>query len=355
MTVTLGELAVRFGCELRGDPSVDGGLRRRAVAGRSARGQLPRQSRNTSRSSRSTRAGAVILDAKSAAASPVPVAGRRQSARHLRARRHAAASRSAAAARHACHGERRRRCRDRSVAQDRRAGRSSARARASARAASSVPARVIERGAVHRRRHAPIGARVRRPSRGVRARAASCSPARSSVATVSATRPRKAPGSRCRRSAACMHRRRRRDRRQHHHRPRRARRHRHRRRREARQPHHDRATTCRIGAHSALAAVVGHRRQQRASASAASSAARSASPATSPCAMTSWCSDTSFISHSITQAGRVFFGASERGGGHLAAHRRAHQAPRFDGQAPARGREARRAHALADRILPRTN
>ena len=44
MTVTLGELAVRFGCELRGDPAAVGGLRRRAVAGGSAIGQLSRQS-----------------------------------------------------------------------------------------------------------------------------------------------------------------------------------------------------------------------------------------------------------------------------------------------------------------------
>jgi UDP-3-O-[3-hydroxymyristoyl] glucosamine N-acyltransferase len=72
MTVTLGELAVRFGCELRGDPAatVD------AVAALSQAG--PRSITFLANSKyvaqlSGTRAGAVILDAKSAADSPVPV------------------------------------------------------------------------------------------------------------------------------------------------------------------------------------------------------------------------------------------------------------------------------------------
>ena len=72
MTVTLGELAVRFGCELRGDPAatVD------SVAALSQAGPRsitflanPKYVEQLS----GTRAGAVILDAKSAAKSPVPV------------------------------------------------------------------------------------------------------------------------------------------------------------------------------------------------------------------------------------------------------------------------------------------
>jgi UDP-3-O-[3-hydroxymyristoyl] glucosamine N-acyltransferase len=72
MTVTLGELAVRFGCELRGDPStaVDsvGAL---SHAGPRAVSFLanPKYVAQLAQ----TRAGAVILDARSAAASPVPV------------------------------------------------------------------------------------------------------------------------------------------------------------------------------------------------------------------------------------------------------------------------------------------
>ena len=72
MTVTLGELAVRFGCELRGDPAatVD------SVAALSQAG--PRSITFLANSKyvaqlAGTRAGAVILDAKSAADSPVPV------------------------------------------------------------------------------------------------------------------------------------------------------------------------------------------------------------------------------------------------------------------------------------------
>ena len=96
MTVTLGELAVRFGCELRGDPAatVD------SVAALSQAG--PRSITFLANPKyvaqlAGTRAGAVILDAKSAAQFAGAGADRRQSARHLRARRDAAASRSAAA------------------------------------------------------------------------------------------------------------------------------------------------------------------------------------------------------------------------------------------------------------------
>jgi UDP-3-O-[3-hydroxymyristoyl] glucosamine N-acyltransferase len=72
MTVTLGELAVRFGCELRGDPAatVD------SVAALSQAGPRsvtflanPKYVAQLS----ATRAGVVILDAKSAGDSPVPV------------------------------------------------------------------------------------------------------------------------------------------------------------------------------------------------------------------------------------------------------------------------------------------
>jgi UDP-3-O-[3-hydroxymyristoyl] glucosamine N-acyltransferase len=72
MTVTLGELAVRFGCELHGDPSVAvdsvGAL---SQAGPRAVSFLanPKYVAQLAQ----TRAGAVILDLKSAAASPVPV------------------------------------------------------------------------------------------------------------------------------------------------------------------------------------------------------------------------------------------------------------------------------------------
>ncbi len=71
MTVTLGELAVRFGCELRGDPSTVV----EAVSSLSLAG--PRAITFVANSKflaqlKDTRAGAVILDAKSAAHSPVP-------------------------------------------------------------------------------------------------------------------------------------------------------------------------------------------------------------------------------------------------------------------------------------------
>jgi len=72
MTVTLGELAVRFGCELRGDPSIAvdsvGAL---SQAGPRALSFLANPKYVTQLAQ--TRAGAVILDAKSAGASPVPV------------------------------------------------------------------------------------------------------------------------------------------------------------------------------------------------------------------------------------------------------------------------------------------
>ena len=71
MTVTLGELAVRFGCELRGDPEIVvdtvGALSHagpRAVTFL-ANPKLASQLKDS-------RAGAVIVDAKSASASPVP-------------------------------------------------------------------------------------------------------------------------------------------------------------------------------------------------------------------------------------------------------------------------------------------
>ena len=72
MTVTLGELAVRFGCELRGDPAVTVD----SVAALSQAG--PRSITFLANSKyvaqlSGTRAGAVILDAKSAGDSPVPV------------------------------------------------------------------------------------------------------------------------------------------------------------------------------------------------------------------------------------------------------------------------------------------
>jgi len=72
MTVTLGELAVRFGCELHGDPAVTVD----SVAALSQAG--PRSITFLANSKyvaqlAGTRAGAVILDAKSAADSPVPV------------------------------------------------------------------------------------------------------------------------------------------------------------------------------------------------------------------------------------------------------------------------------------------
>jgi UDP-3-O-[3-hydroxymyristoyl] glucosamine N-acyltransferase len=71
MSVTLGELAVRFGCELRGDPDVTvDSVAPLAQAGPRAVAFLA----NPKYASQlvDTRAGAVILDATSAASSPVP-------------------------------------------------------------------------------------------------------------------------------------------------------------------------------------------------------------------------------------------------------------------------------------------
>jgi UDP-3-O-[3-hydroxymyristoyl] glucosamine N-acyltransferase len=71
MTLTLGELAVRFGCELRGDPeAVVDSVASLGDAGPRAVTFLanPKYAAQLSE----TRAGAVILDAKSAASSPVP-------------------------------------------------------------------------------------------------------------------------------------------------------------------------------------------------------------------------------------------------------------------------------------------
>ena len=72
MTMTLGELAVRFGCELRGDPdTVVDSVASLADAGPSAVAFLanPKYAAQLA----ATRAGAVILDARSAASARVPV------------------------------------------------------------------------------------------------------------------------------------------------------------------------------------------------------------------------------------------------------------------------------------------
>jgi UDP-3-O-[3-hydroxymyristoyl] glucosamine N-acyltransferase len=71
MTVTLGELAVRFGCELRGDPSVVvDSVAPLSQAGARAISFLanPKYAAQLA----DTRAGAVILDARSASSCPVP-------------------------------------------------------------------------------------------------------------------------------------------------------------------------------------------------------------------------------------------------------------------------------------------
>jgi UDP-3-O-[3-hydroxymyristoyl] glucosamine N-acyltransferase len=71
MTVTLGELAVRFGCELRGDPGVVvDSVAPLAQAGSRAVAFLA-NSKYVSQLA-DTRAGAVILDARAASSSPVP-------------------------------------------------------------------------------------------------------------------------------------------------------------------------------------------------------------------------------------------------------------------------------------------
>jgi UDP-3-O-[3-hydroxymyristoyl] glucosamine N-acyltransferase len=71
MTVTLGELAVRFGCELRGDPA---GIIDTVAALGSAGPRAVSFLANPKYTAQlaDSRAGAVILDAKSAASSPVP-------------------------------------------------------------------------------------------------------------------------------------------------------------------------------------------------------------------------------------------------------------------------------------------
>jgi UDP-3-O-[3-hydroxymyristoyl] glucosamine N-acyltransferase len=72
MTVSLGELAVRFGCELRGDPQVTvDSVAALTTAGPRAITFLANPKYVAQLSG--TRAGAVILDPKSADASPVPV------------------------------------------------------------------------------------------------------------------------------------------------------------------------------------------------------------------------------------------------------------------------------------------
>jgi UDP-3-O-[3-hydroxymyristoyl] glucosamine N-acyltransferase len=71
VTMTLGELAVRFGCELRGDPdTVVEGVGSLTQAGPRAVTFLANPKYVSQL--KDTRAGAVILDAKSAASSPVP-------------------------------------------------------------------------------------------------------------------------------------------------------------------------------------------------------------------------------------------------------------------------------------------
>jgi len=72
MTLTLGELAVRFGCELRGDPAavVDSVA---ALSNAGARSITFLANPKLVAQLKDTRAGAVITDARSAAGSPVPV------------------------------------------------------------------------------------------------------------------------------------------------------------------------------------------------------------------------------------------------------------------------------------------
>src|SRR4051812_1532755 len=71
MSVTLGELAVRFGCELRGDPdAVVDSVAALGSAGPRAVAFLANPKYTAQLAE--TRAGAVILDARSAASSPVP-------------------------------------------------------------------------------------------------------------------------------------------------------------------------------------------------------------------------------------------------------------------------------------------
>jgi len=72
MTMTLGELAVRFGCELRGDPSAVVETVA-SLAQADARAVSFLANPKYVSQLKDTRAGAVILDAKTAANSPVPV------------------------------------------------------------------------------------------------------------------------------------------------------------------------------------------------------------------------------------------------------------------------------------------
>ena len=203
MTVTLGELAVRFGCELRGDPAVTVDSVAALSQAGPAVGHLPRQSQ-VRRAARRTRARARSSSMRSRRpSSPVPGAGRRPirtpltrasrrcciPIRRLNPGVHPTAT--VDAGRHA--SIRRRRSPRR---------RTSARARASARAASSVPACVIERGAVigdDARFVARVFVGHRRGIRRALHRAAGRG---RSAAMASASRRRRAPGSRCRRSAA---------------------------------------------------------------------------------------------------------------------------------------------------------
>ena len=114
MSVSLGELAVRFGCELRGDPDVRvdsiAPLSDRACRARSRSSPI----RSCGPSSRRRAPRVVVLDAKSAAACPGRGAGRGQSSRHLRAHRGAALSAAGSAGRHSSFRGRRAGCAGRS-------------------------------------------------------------------------------------------------------------------------------------------------------------------------------------------------------------------------------------------------
>src|SRR3954468_4084092 len=72
MTMTLGELAVRFGCELRGDPGATVETVA-SLAQADARAVSFLANPKYVEQLKGTRAGAVILDARAAAHSPVAV------------------------------------------------------------------------------------------------------------------------------------------------------------------------------------------------------------------------------------------------------------------------------------------
>src|SRR5689334_12496890 len=72
MSLSLGELAVRFGCELRGDPDVRVDSIAPLSAAHAGAVTFLANPRHTTQLA-STQATVVILDAKSAAASPVAV------------------------------------------------------------------------------------------------------------------------------------------------------------------------------------------------------------------------------------------------------------------------------------------